>query len=115
MKKRPLMSMATSVLVVTGLSVGVAACGDDETGDDGTTTTVTVVGAEVTVTDPADGSVTINPSFSIDGVLAAAVLLAEGDADLAVAEGVVTVVEVDAAARAISDGTLDTWVTAAGG
>lgn len=115
MKKRQVMTTMTSVVMFAGLSVGVAACGDDESGDDGTSTTVTVVGAEVVVTDPADGSVTVNPSFSIDGVLAAAVLLAEGDADLAVAEGVVTVVEVDAAARAISDGTLDTWVTAAGG
>ena len=102
-------------LLVPVILFGITACADDETGGDDTTTTVTVVGADVSVPDATDGGVTVNPGFSIDGVLAAAVLLAEGDVEQAVADGVVTAVEVDAAAAAIREGTLETWLIAAGG
>jgi hypothetical protein len=42
-------------------------------------------------------------------VLVAAILLSTSDIDGAVAEGIVTPAEVDAAAAAIKDGTLDLW------
>jgi hypothetical protein len=42
-------------------------------------------------------------------VLVAAILLSTSDIDGAVAEGLVTPAEVDAAAAAIKDGTLDLW------
>ena len=42
-------------------------------------------------------------------VLVAAILLSTSDIDGAVAEGLVTPAEVDAAAKAIKDGTLDLW------
>jgi hypothetical protein len=42
-------------------------------------------------------------------VLVAAILLSTSDIEGAVAEGLVTPAEVDAAAKAIKDGTLDLW------
>ena len=42
-------------------------------------------------------------------VLVAAILLSTSDIDGAVAEGLVTPAEVDAATKAIKDGTLDLW------
>ncbi len=43
------------------------------------------------------------------GVVLAAVLLVAGDVDKALAKGVVTASEIQAARKAISDGTLDMW------
>ena len=101
-------------VAVPAMVFSLVACGDDDaTGD--STTTVTVAAAGVSIPDTSDGEVTVSPGFSIDGVLAAAVLLAEGDVEQAVADGVVTVLEVDAAAQAIREGTLETWLIAAGG
>lgn len=101
-----------SVMLIAGL----AGCSDEgDQSDDSSTTPVTVSAADVSLPEMSDGEVTVTPAFSIDGVIAAAILLAEGDAEQAVADGVVTAVEVDAAAEAIREGTLDTWVTAAGG
>lgn len=42
-------------------------------------------------------------------VLLAAVILASGDIEKAIIEGLVTSLDVDAAAAAIKNGTLDTW------
>lgn len=42
-------------------------------------------------------------------VLLAAVILASGDIEKAISEGLVTSVDVDAASAAIKDGTLDVW------
>ena len=42
-------------------------------------------------------------------VLLAAVILATGDIEKAIIEGLVTSLDVDAAAAAIKDGTLDAW------
>jgi len=101
-------------VMVPVVALGLVGCGDDSSSD-GSSTTVTVVGAEVVLPDSSNGEVTVNPGFSIDGVLAAAILLAEGNVEEAVADGVVTPIEVDAAALAIREGTLETWLTAAGG
>jgi hypothetical protein len=100
-----------SVMLIAGL----AGCGDSDDQGDDSSTTITVSAAGVSLPEMSDGEVTVTPAFSIDGVIAAAILLAEGDAEQAVADGVVTAVEVDAAAEAIREGTLDAWVTAAGG
>ncbi|MBC8364839.1 MAG: hypothetical protein H8E59_07535 [Actinobacteria bacterium] len=48
------------------------------------------------------------------GVIAAAVLLATGDIEAALADGLVTPAEVEVAADAIDNGTLDDWMEQAG-
>lgn len=56
------------------------------------------------------------PDVRPDGVVLAALLLAGGgDVEAAVADALVTPGEVDAAAAALADGTLDAWVAEAGG
>lgn len=47
--------------------------------------------------------------LSAQGVVLAAILLSTADISAAVAEGLVTPAEIDAATRAIEDGSLDFW------
>ena len=46
-----------------------------------------------------------------EGVLVAAIVVATGDVEAALDEGVVTPAEVEAAIRAIDDGTLSEWIS----
>lgn len=70
-------------------------------------------GADVTVPaipevpdrlEPVDGE------LDGEGVLVAAIVVATGDIDAALDQGVVTPAEVEAAIRAIDDGTLSDWI-----
>lgn len=70
----------------------VAGCSQN-TNDDDVATTTTIMTSDA------------NPTR----VLLAAVILASGDIEKAIIEGLVTTSDVDAAAAAIKDGTLDTW------
>lgn len=51
----------------------------------------------------------LRASVTAKGVLSAAVLLSTADIDKAVAAGIVSPAEVEAAQKAIKDGTLDQW------
>lgn len=91
------MKRCTSI-VLAGLSlIALAACSDG-TSDSGGTETTTAV--STTVADAA-----LDP----ERVLLAASLIALGDIDRAVAQGLVTPDEVDAAADALENGTLGQW------
>lgn len=98
-------------LMTLVLPVTLLACGDDEqTGDITTVTSTTVV--STTSTAPSTtipGVADLEP----DGVLLGALILIAGDAESAVASGVVAPDELDAAAQALENGTLQQWVTAA--
>lgn len=56
-----------------------------------------------------DTEVRAPESITAKGVVLAAVLLSTADITASVAEGLVTPAEVDAARKAIKDGTLDEW------
>lgn len=71
----------------------VASCSQDSGDTTATTTTTPVLFSDA------------NPAR----VLLAAVILASGDIEKAIIEGLVTSLDVDAAAAAIKNGTLDTW------
>lgn len=74
------------------LSPALSSCSQDNNNDSSTTTTSVLFGDA-------------NPSR----VLLAAVILASGDIEKALAEGLVTSLDVDAAVAAIKNGTLDAW------
>ena len=57
------------------------------------------------VVEPVDGE------LDGEGVLVAAIVVATGDIDAALDQGVVTPAEVEAAIRAIDDGTLSEWIS----
>jgi hypothetical protein len=108
------------------LGATLAGCGDDDENDDTTTTAVETTAAPATTVASGDttegtvegagiGEIEVSATVSPDGVIAAAVLLAEGDVEQAIADGLVTVDEVDIAVRAIERGELGAWLTAAGG
>ena len=118
-------TFALTMLPLTLLGATLAGCGDDEN-DDTTTTavgpptapTTTVMSddtTEGTVEGAGVGGIEVSATVSPDGVIAAAVLLVEGDVEQAIADGLVTVDEVDIAVRAIERGELGAWLTAAGG
>ena len=74
------------------------------------------VDSDMEVTDPVlTEAVTVAESADLtaEGVLAAAVILARGDIEQAVSDGVVTAAEVDAALDAIGRGSLNEWATLA--
>ena len=119
-------TLATTLLPLALLGVTVTGCGDDDENDDTTTTAVETTAAPATTVATDDttegtvegagvGDVEVSATVSPDGVIAAAVLLAEGDVEQAIADGLVTVEEVDIAVRAIERGELAAWLTAAGG
>lgn len=92
------------VLSIVSTSI-VAACGSDDGDSDETPT-------------GADTSVVVDVSsdgVEPDKVILASVLLAVGDVDTALAEGLVTADEVDSAVEALADGTLGEWVDRAEG
>ena len=116
---------AMTMLPLALLGATRAGCCDVEN-DDTTTTavgpptapTTTVMSddtTEGTVEGAGVGEIEVSATVSPDGVIAAAVLLAEGDVEQAIADGLVTVDEVDMAVRAIQRGELGAWLTAAGG
>ncbi|MFM6967618.1 MAG: hypothetical protein ACKOWN_01635 [Microbacteriaceae bacterium] len=51
----------------------------------------------------------LSADLSAKGVVLAAVVLVAGDVDKALADGTVTASEVEAARKAITEGTLDLW------
>ena len=81
-------------------------------------TTTTVPKEEYVPTDYATEGVLEASELSEDvtpvGVIAAAVLIATGDIEAAMADGLVTPAEVEVAADAIENGTLVDWVKLAG-
>jgi len=101
-----------ALLVTLALPVLPLACGDDDeqTGD---TTTVASTTATPTTTGATTTTVALPADQEPDGVLLSALILMAGDAEAAVASGVVAPDEVDAAAAALEAGTLEQWVTAA--
>ena len=119
-------TFARTLLPVALLGLTIAGCGDDDENDDTTTTAVATTAVETTAAPTEDttedtvegagvGEIEVSATVSPDGVIAAAVLLAEGDVEQAIADGLVTVDEVDIAVRAIERGELGAWLTAAGG
>lgn len=79
-----------------------AACGSDDSDSES---------AQTTPGDDTSAVVDVSPDgVEPDKVILASVLLAVGDVDLALAEGLVTTDEVDEAATALEDGTLDVWM-----
>ena len=87
------------VVSIATLSV-VAACGSDDGESDRTPSG-----------DDTSATVDVSPDgVEPDKVILASVLLAVGDVDVALAEGLVTADEVDQAASALEDGTLDVWM-----
>lgn len=85
------LAVALTLLSCTIFGVGVAGCAAVPTSES----------AILTAPLPAD--------VSAEKVVLAAILLTTADIDAAVADGVVTPAEVDAAALAIKDGTVDLW------
>ncbi|HEY9498685.1 MAG TPA: hypothetical protein VIQ78_06655 [Terrimesophilobacter sp.] len=85
------LAVALALLSCTLIGIGVAGC----------TTVPTTESAILTSPLPAD--------VSAQKVVLAAILLTTADIDAAVADGVVTPAEVDAATLAIKQGTLDLW------
>ena len=119
-------TFARTLLPVALLGLTIAGCGDDDENDDTTTTAVATTAVETTAAPSDDttedtvegagvGEIEVSATVSPDGVIAAAVLLAEGDVEQAIADGLVTVDEVDIAVRALERGELGAWLTAAGG
>lgn len=95
-------------LIAIGLTlVFVAGCGDSNSDSSSTTSTI------ATTTTAATATVTESDQVSAIGVLFAALVLRDGDIEQAVADGLVTVQEVDNAIAAIEEDTLSDWVALA--
>lgn len=88
---RRALAVALTLFSFTMIGAGVTACAAVPTSES----------AILTAPLPAD--------VSAEKVVLAAILLTTSDIDAAVADGVVTPAEVDAAALAIKDGTVDLW------
>lgn len=90
------------VIVVAALmGIALTSCGSDSSSSEESGVDSTVV--VVTTTVAEDG--VVNP----ERVLLAAMIIAVGDIDLAIAEGLVSPDEADAATKALADGTLSEW------
>ena len=113
-------------LAVPALVAVIAACSSSDGAD--STTTVDATSPPTTsttstsTTDPTTGSATeidleLGEVIEVrpERVLLAAAIIASGDIDDAVAEGLVTPDEVDAAVEAIANGDLDRWQDLADG
>ena len=102
----------TTVVTTTGAPEVATTTGAPEA------TTTTVPKEEYVPTDYAAEGVLEASELSEDvtpvGVIAAAVLIATGDIEAAMADGLVTPAEVEVAADAIENGTLVDWVKLAG-
>ena len=96
-----------AIASIVAVSV-LAACGSAD--DDSSTENGSTPDADTSaVVDVGPGDV------EPDKVILASVLLAVGDVDTALAEGLVTADEVDSAVEALADGTLGEWVDRAEG
>lgn len=100
----------TAALAVLILTFGACTGADD--GSD--TTAPPAPEVEAPATDP-DGTTAADMMTDPDGpdpvrVLVAVTVLTTGDVEAAVAEGLLTPEEVDAASRAIEDGTVQDWI-----
>ncbi len=91
MRGRPEIAVAIALLSCVLIGTGVAGC----------TPIPTTESAILTAPLPAD--------VTAQNVVLAAILLTTADIDAAVADGLVTPAEVDAATLAIKQGTLDLW------
>lgn len=95
-------------LIAIGLTlVFVAGCGDSNSDSSSTTSIIS------TTTTAATTMVTESDQVSAMGVLFAALVLRDGDIEQALADGLVTVQEVDNAVVAIEEDTLSDWVALA--
>jgi hypothetical protein len=97
------MSAWGAIAVLASLTA-LSACGSDDSEDEGGS-----------VGDDTSAVVDVLPDgvpddIQPDKVLLAAVLLAAGDVDTALSEGLVTAEEVDRAAEALDTGTLNDWM-----
>lgn len=95
------------VIAVVATMSALSACGSDDSEDDGGS-----------VGDDTSAVVDVLPDgvpddVEPDKVLLAAVLLAAGDVDTALSEGLITAEEVDRAAEALDAGTLNDWMVRA--
>jgi hypothetical protein len=97
------MSTWGAIAVVASLTALMACGSDDSADDDGSIGVDTSSVVDVL----PDG---VPDDIQPDKVLLAAVLLAAGDVDTALSEGLVTAEEVDRAAEALDVGTLDDWM-----
>lgn len=96
-------------LIAIGLTlVFVAGCGDSNSDSSSTTSIIST-----TTTTAATTMVTESDQVSAMGVLFAALVLRDGDIEQALADGLVTVQEVDNAVVAIEEDTLSDWVALA--
>jgi hypothetical protein len=84
--------LAKTILPVLLLGTALTGCSQNNT-DNTSTTSTTVLESDA------------NPTR----VLLAAILLATGDIEKALSDGLVTVADIDAATAAITNGTLDVW------
>lgn len=91
------MKKLSALVLIPFLLLG---CGDSES--ESTTTTI------------KDSVVLESDQVSATGVLLAALVLRDGDIEQALADGRITVAEVDAAISAIQNETLPAWVALAG-
>ena len=98
---RKLIAIGVTLVLATG-------CGDSSSESPATTSTIVT-----TSTTAATTSVSESDQVSAIGVLFAALVLRDGDIEQAVADGLVTVQEVDNATTAIKEGTLSEWATLA--
>lgn len=99
-------------IVCASLSM-IAACGSDDGDDSGGTSSDDTSGVVDTATTPIDDIDT--DGIDMDGidpdkVVLASILLAVGNVDVALADGLVSADEVDLAAEALASGTLSEWV-----
>lgn len=99
MMRRNRMRTWMAITLVVPMSL-VAACGSDDDEDDGGSS-----GDDTSATVEVD-----TDGAEPDKVLLAAIVLAAGDVDVALAEGLVTADEVDLAAEALESGTLSDWM-----
>jgi hypothetical protein len=109
------------ILAIALVPLALAACGgsDDSAAPSEQAVTTLPTGSTEPSTAPVDGTTPSTPVVESDqvsatGVVLASVLLLEGDVEQAIADGLVTPAEVDAAVAAIEAGTLDEWVALAG-
>ena len=108
------MKVRRHLAAMTAAVVLVAACGDDGNGSPVTTTAPTTSSSSTSSTSTSTPSTSVpdgdEEAVEATGVVLAALLLAAGDVETAVAAGLVSPAEVDQAALAIETGTMVTWI-----
>ena len=91
-------TIAVAIALAAVLPVTLAGCSTSVP----TETTSIIEGNDILTAD-------LGTDLSAKGVVLAAVVLVAGDVDKALADGTVTAAEVEAARKAITEGTLDLW------